>query len=125
LPLQIETGNAIVDYLLNGRPKSDLPYIFLCDGSPLRPLSNYTVSQIVTAHMKRANVAKNKRRGSHSFRRSFGRKLLEAETSLDLVNELLGHKRLNSSKPYLPSNEQELKLCALSLNSIGKVGNDV
>jgi integrase len=39
LPLEPESGNAIADYLLHARPKSDLPYIFLCHTGILRPIT--------------------------------------------------------------------------------------
>ena len=124
LPLRPETGNAIADYLMNGRPESDLPHIFLCSKQPIRPMSNYTVSKMVTTHMLRADVPKESRRGSHSFRRTFGKKLLEAETSLDMLSELLGHTHADSSRPYMAINEKELKLCGLSLESIEKAGEN-
>lgn len=122
LPLRPGTGNAIADYLLNGRPESDLPYIFLCATPPARPIGNYTISRIITDHMLRAEVPKKMRRGSHSFRRTFGKNLLEAEIPLDMLSELLGHTRPDSSRPYLSMNEKELKLCGLSLSSIEKAG---
>ncbi len=120
IPLRTEMGNAIADYLLHGRPESSIPNIFLCAKSPIRPLGDYTISHIVTTHMKCAGVAKKTRRGSHSFRRSFGKKLLVAETSLDMLSELLGHTNINSSKTYAAINERELKMCALSLSFIRK-----
>jgi site-specific recombinase XerD len=122
LPLRPEAGNAIVDYLLNGRPESDLPYIFLCATQPARPIGNYTISRIITDHMLHAGVPKKMRRGSHSFRRTFGKNLLEAEIPLDMLSELLGHTHSDSSRPYLSMNEKELKLCGLSLSSVEKAG---
>jgi site-specific recombinase XerD len=125
LPLRAEAGNAIADYLLNGRPESDLPQIFLCATQPIRPMGHYSVSRVVTAHMHHTGVPKNTRRGSHSFRRAFGKNLLEAQTPLDMLSELLGHTHPNSSRPYLAMNEKELKLCALSLRSIEKAGENL
>jgi integrase len=122
LPLRPETGNAIADYLLNSRPESDLPYIFLCVSKPIRPIGSYTISSIVTSHMLRAGVPKHLRRGAHSFRRAFGKTLLEAGIPLDMLSELLGHAHSDSSRPYLSMNEKELKLCGLSLSSVEKAG---
>ncbi len=122
LPLKAESGNALADYILNGRPESDLPYIFLCVKPPFRSLSNYTISHIVAQHMVNANIPKDTRRGSHSFRRTFGKGLLESEVSADMLSELLGHTNLNSAKPYFAINEKELKLCGLSICSVEKAG---
>lgn len=39
LPLLTEVGNAIADYILNGRPPSQQPYIFLRSQAPYQKLS--------------------------------------------------------------------------------------
>ena len=39
LPLLTDVGNAIADYILNGRPDSQQPYIFLRTQAPYRKLS--------------------------------------------------------------------------------------
>ena len=41
LPLLTEVGNALADYLLQGRPASPLPYVFLRGQAPYRPLSGH------------------------------------------------------------------------------------
>ncbi|MDD2268328.1 MAG: tyrosine-type recombinase/integrase [Eubacteriales bacterium] len=124
LPLESESGNAIADYLLNARPESDLPYIFLCHTGAPRPISNHSASGLVTKHLKTAEIVSSiPRRGFHSFRRAFGTRLLQNEISLELLRQLLGHTKIDSAKPYLSVNEQGLKACALGLVSSGKAGN--
>lgn len=124
LPLGHESGNAIAEYLLNGRPESDLPYIFLCHTGKLRPINNRSASGIVTKHLRHADIVSSvPRRGFHSFRRSFGTRLLQNEIPLELLRQLLGHSKIDSSKPYLSVDEQGLKACALGLVSCGKAGD--
>jgi site-specific recombinase XerD len=115
--LPVESGNAVVDYILHARPDCDIPDIFLCTNRPLRPIRNRSMSSLVTRYMRKAGLAESpvKRRGFHSFRRAFGKQLLEAETSLDVVNELLGHSNMDSSRPYIAIDETGLKKCALGL----------
>lgn len=123
LPLEPESGNAIVDYLLHARPKSNLPYIFLCNSGILRPVNNRTASSIVVKYLKRAQIDSTiQRRGFHSFRRSFGTRLLQNETPLELLRQLLGHWHIDSAKPYLSVEEQGLKSCALRLVTCEKDG---
>jgi len=123
LPLPIESGNAIADYLLNARPQSSSPYIFLSKNQPHRPLGS--VGTIMPRYIKKAGVADivPKRSGFHSFRRSYGKQLLEAETTLDMLSELLGQLDMDSAKPYIATDEQGLKRCALGLIDSGKAGN--
>lgn len=121
LPLEPESGNAMADYLLHARPKSDLPYIFLCHTGALRPINNRSASALVTKYLHRSKIASDiPRRGFHSFRRAFGTRLLQNEIPLELLRQLLGHSKIDSAKPYLSVDEQGLKTCALGLVPCGK-----
>ncbi len=116
LPLEPESGNAIADYLLHCRPVSDLPYIFLCHPGEKRPINNRSASAIATRHLRRAKIVSAVPwRGFHSFRRSFGTRMLQNEIPLELLRQLLGHMKIDSLKPYLSTEEQGLKKCALGL----------
>ena len=122
IPLEPETGNAIADYLLNGRPKSSLPQIFLCHTGAVRALKSRSGSAIVSRYMKRAGIL-SEHRGFHSFRRTFATNLLQNEVSFELIQQLLGHRNMDSMKQYLSIDEQGLKQCALPLLTHGKVGS--
>lgn len=116
IPLEPETGNAIADYLLNGRPKSSFPQLFLCHTGALRPLKSRSASGIVSRHMKEAGMPSD-HRGFHSLRRTFATKLLQSEVPLELIQQMLGQTSMDSAKPYLSIDEQGLKQCALPLVS--------
>lgn len=121
LPLQPESGNAIADYILNGRPDATLSNIFLCHTGVIRPLDARSASAVVSRHMRLAGIPA-KRRAFHALRRTFGTRLLQNEVSFELIQQLLGHRGMDSMKPYLSIDEQGLKQCALPLLSRGKVG---
>lgn len=121
LPLELESGNAIADYILNGRPDSVIANIFLCHTGAIRPLDARSASAIVSKYMKLAGVSA-KRRAFHALRRTFGTRLLQNEVSFELIQQLLGHRDMDSLKPYLSINEQGLKLCALPLLFQGRDG---
>lgn len=120
LPLEPVVGNSIVEYILNGRPKSDSLYIFLRSSPPYEKLRERSVSAIASRYIKRSGVQNDntQRKGMHSFRRYVGAKMLEAEVPLSLISEFLGHSNIDSSKPYLSTNERQLKECALELCGI-------
>jgi site-specific recombinase XerD len=125
IPLSIEIGNAIADYILYARPKSDEPYIFLSSLIPHRRLDSRTVSSRVTLCMNSAGVENSptKRLGLHSFRRSLGKRMLESEVSFELIREILGHTKLDSLNPYIAIDESNLQNCALGLVSLEKAGD--
>jgi site-specific recombinase XerD len=117
LTLEIESGNAIYDYLINARQKCDVPNVFLRSQYPLRALNAGATQGIVKKYMKIAGIEFGNRDkyGFHSFRRAFGTRLLESGTPIHLLSQLLGHIELDSAKPYISVNEQGLKECCLSL----------
>lgn len=121
LPLEAESGNAIADYILNGRPDSTHSNIFLCHMGVIRPLDARAASGVVSKHMKLAGIPA-KRRAFHALRRTFGTRLLQNEVSFELIQQLLGHRDMDSIKLYLSIDEQGLKQCALPLLSQGKAG---
>ena len=121
LPLHIESGNAIAEYLLNHRPDCELPYIFICHTGQFRPLKSRSASAMISRYMCRIGLYDpQKRHGFHSFRRTFGTVLLKKEITMELIQQLLGHTQMNSMKPYLSVEEEGLKRCALSLLSSGQ-----
>lgn len=123
VPLEPESGNAIAEYILNGRPKSELPYVFLThDGQKCRPLRCNNGVMIVSRHMKKAGIPANKR-SVHALRRTYSTRLLQSGVPIEMIRQLLGHSTMDSSKPYLSIDEEGLKKCALSLHSCNKGGN--
>lgn len=122
LPLEPESGNAIADYVLNGRPDSTLPNIFLCHTGVIRPLDARSASGVVSKHMRLVGIPA-KYRAFHALRRTFGTRLLQNAVSFELIQQLLGHRDMDSMKLYLSIDEQGLKQCALPLLSHGKVGS--
>ena len=122
LPLEPESGNAIADYILDGRPDTAISNIFLCHTGVIRPLDARSASAVISKHMKQTEVPA-KRRAFHALRRTFGTRLLQNEVSFELIQQLLGHRDMDSMKPYLSIDEQGLKLCALPLFFRGEVGD--
>jgi len=57
-------------------------------------------------------------KGFHSFRRSLGNWMLEAEIPLSTISEVLGHAKADSTKPYIMTHHSKLAMCALTLQGI-------
>jgi site-specific recombinase XerD len=121
LPLLIDVGNAIADYILNGRPNSRQPYLFLRTQAPYRKLSGrsncYEVSRKM---MKEAGIRQGKqdRKGFHCLRYSIAARLLSEETPLPVISSILGHRDKDSTKIYLSTDLVHLRACALGLMGI-------
>lgn len=120
IPLLSDVGNALSDYLLNARPQSDIPYVFLRYQSPYTKLSRSNCYAISCSIMKKADIRQlgHQRKGFHIFRHSVAARMLAQEISLSVISNTLGHGSMSSSKVYLSTDGKHLKACALTLQGI-------
>ena len=117
LPLTPEVGWAVIDYLKYGRPNVDTPYLFVRHLAPFGPFSEgANLHGLIERYMNLAHLPKlNKKRGMHSLRHTLASMLLEKDTPLSTISDLLGHVETNSTGVYLKVGIQKLKECALTL----------
>lgn len=116
LPLTAEVGWAVIDYLKYGRPKADSPYIFIRHLAPFEAFAKKnTLMQLIKRYMALAHIPTlKKKRGMHSLRHTMASRLLEKETPLSVISDILGHIDPDSTAIYLKVDIQKLKECALS-----------
>jgi integrase/recombinase XerD len=116
LPLLEDVGMALIDYLKYGRPEYDLTNaVFLRLVPPIGKLESPTLHSIVTRHMHAAGIKiqDGKKHGPHALRHSLASALLEANTPLPVISEVLGHTNTNSTSVYLKIDVNQLRTCAL------------
>lgn len=115
LPLTQDVGWAIIDYLKYGRPKVDMPYVFIRHVAPFLPFSQDDhLNQIISKYMEMAHIPKTKKKvGMHSHRHTLASVLLENDTSLPIISDILGHIDTESTAVYLKVDIKKLKECPL------------
>lgn len=118
LPLPDAVGWAVIDYIKNGRPQyyeSDV--IFLKHMPPFDPIGdeNHMQQQIIR-YMRKAGIDQRRKKhsGFHSLRHSAGSMLLEMETPLPVITDILGHSDSDVTAVYLKTDLQKLAECVLS-----------
>jgi len=116
LPLDAATGNAIADYILNGRPECDSEYIFVRIQRPYTKLRS--LWGIVAEYARTALGASRKMNGPHAFRRGMGRRLLEAGVPSPMICDVLGHTSAASLRQYTASSLECLRQCTRTMESI-------
>jgi integrase len=119
LPLMADVGNAIADYILHGRPKSDSPHIFLRVVKPhVRLGSIGNGKNIISRYLSKAGVMHEAWDGKtfHAFRRTQGTRLLEAGVPLPDVAAMLGQLDIDSPKRYISNNEVKMRECCLDIS---------
>lgn len=116
LPLLQEIGNAIIDYLKYGRPKSELPYIFLRHVPPYDNMDSNNLNGIVKKYLDMADIRYDERKhGPHSLRHSLATMLLANQTPLPVISSILGHASTESTMEYLRVDVHSLRRCALDV----------
>ena len=116
LPITPEVGWAVIDYLKYGRPKIDSSYLFVRYLAPFSPFSESNhLTDLIKKYMKLACLPTlKKKRGMHSLRHTMASMLLEKETPLVIISDILGHIDTDSTAVYLKVDIKKLKECALS-----------
>lgn len=116
LPLPADVGEAIIDYLKYGRPESGDRHIFVQHTSPYLQLQEKAVSIIARKAICRSGIIIGQRKhGSHALRHTLASFLLEVETPLPVISEILGHKSIQTSMNYLRIDTEHLRLCSLDV----------
>lgn len=120
LPLTAEVGWAVIDYLKYGRPNIDTPYLFVKHIAPFGPFSETDhLHQLIQGYMKQAHLPTlKKRRGMHSLRHTLASVLLENNTPLCIISDILGHADPDSTAVYLKVDLQKLKECSLDFEEV-------
>lgn len=116
LPLFEDVGNAIIDYIKNGRPPTDLDLIFITHKPPFGKFSdNNHLYGIFNQYLRKSGivVTPEKNHGMHSLRHTLANELLRNEIPLPVISEILGHKSLESTMQYLRANTEQLRYCTL------------
>jgi len=100
LPLTLEAGRSLLDYLRNGRPVCACPEVFVTSRAPHHPLTHSNaLSAIVERHIRAAGIAVHSR-GAHVFRHGFATRMLQQGHSLKAIADVLGHRHLTTTFIY-------------------------
>jgi len=98
LPLPVETGAALADYLQHERPLTASSAIFVRHLVPRdRPITSCAIQKIVTHAYRRSGLPHS---GSHALRHTFACRLVAHGSSLKEVADLLRHRSLNTTQIY-------------------------
>jgi site-specific recombinase XerD len=114
LPLLTDVGNAIIDYLRYGRPKSTLQSVFLSARAPYVPATHATVCAAINTIICQSGIdVTTKHHGPHSLRHSLASAMLNKGTMIPVISESLGHRSTQATLTYLKIDIKSLLKCAL------------
>jgi len=111
LPLPVETGHALADYLQQERPPTSNPVIFVRRlGSRDQPISSSAIQKVITRAFRRSGLPHS---GSHVLRHTLACRLVENGSSLKEVADLLRHRSLNTTLIYAKLDTPKLSMVPL------------
>ncbi len=123
LPIPDAVGWAVIDYIKNGRPQYyETDHVFLKHMPPFDPIGNENhMQQQLVRYMRKAGIDQRtkKHSGFHSLRHSAGSMLLEMETPLPIITDILGHSDSDVTAVYLKTDLKKLAECVLSPEGFG------
>ncbi len=101
LPLTQEVGQALVNYLLAGRPPSEDEALFVRARAPFQAFADHAaVSVVVARAMRRSGVTCPSRGAAHVLRHSVATALLRHGVTLQVISTLLRHQSIETTQIY-------------------------
>jgi integrase/recombinase XerD len=115
LPLLREPGEAILDYLRKGRPKSTQREVFLRACAPYRALRAGSLHSVLEPRLKVAGVVPWGRKGPHAWRHARAAALLRQAVPLKVIGDVFAHRSAASTMAYVKLDVEQLRGIALEL----------
>ena len=110
-PLRYEVGEAILRYLMHGRPRSPSRHIFLTLVPPYRPVHASSLWHIVSQRIKQLKIDSGQK-GPHALRHACATHLLRKGAALKDIAEFMGHRDARSVGIYAKYDARSLRAVA-------------
>ncbi len=98
-PLSASVGEALAEYLRQGRPQTTDRHVFFRAQAPLRPIGSAAVSARATHYLLKAGIDVI-RPGSHTLRHTCVQRLVDANFTLKVIGDFVGHRSAASTEIY-------------------------
>lgn len=119
LPLSASYGNAIFDYILTERPKTESEYVFLRSLAPYSQLKAGAIHPILEKMEALTGIqTKGRITGSRMTRHNAASAMLRAGIPMSDISATLGHRNPNTVSVYLSTDAKSLADCTLVLPSV-------
>jgi integrase/recombinase XerD len=111
-PLSSAVGEALVDYLKNGRPQTQDRHCFFRAVAPRLPIGHAAVSTRAGYYLRKAGI-QIPRPGSHTLRHTCVQRLVDADFDLKTIGDYVGHRSPASTQIYSKVAIEALRQVAL------------
>ena len=111
-PLASIVGEAILDYLQQGRPETSDRHLFLRALAPRQPLTSKGIACCASRYLRKAGI-EVVRAGSHTLRHTCVQRLVDADFSFKTIGDYVGHASPDSTQIYTKVAVEALREVAL------------
>jgi integrase/recombinase XerD len=111
-PLSPLVGEALLDYLQHGRPTTTDRHVFFRVLAPPTAMTGGAISSRAAHYLHKAGVVVP-RAGSHTLRHTCVQRLVDAEFSLKMIGDYVGHRSPASTEVYTKVAVEALRQVAL------------
>ncbi len=113
MPLLAPVGEALLDYLRQGRPQVEGREIFIRSCAPYTSMTN--LYGMIRGRLAAAGVEPPGKRGPHVFRHARAVEMLRASVPQKIIGDVLGHRSTESTNAYLKLATDDLRAVALEV----------
>jgi integrase/recombinase XerD len=111
-PLAPTVGEAILDYLRNGRPETNQRAVFFGAYAPHKAFSRVAITMRAKHYLRKAGIHVF-RPGSHTLRHACVQRLVDAGLSFKTIGDFVGHRTPDATKIYAKVDLKVLREVAL------------
>jgi site-specific recombinase XerD len=109
LPLPVDVGEALVTYLTQARPQSELPAVFLTCRAPRRAITADVVGDLVQQACVRVSIPTV---GPHRLRHALATEMVSHGVTLTDISQVLRHRDLATTATYAKIDLESLRALA-------------
>ena len=114
LPLQASYGNAIMKYLLEARPKTEIKNVFITEHAPYKKLK--AIHHIIIKCVTNSGIDVNGRpTGPQMFRRHVASTMLKKGINISVISDQLGHSSKDTTMIYISTDKEVMASLTLPL----------
>jgi integrase len=114
LPMVPELKAALIDYIENGRPKTECPVLFRLAQPPYGAITQSSIGACFRKAMRKSGIERAGRGyGPRAMRSSMASSMVNDNVPYDAVRMVLGHDDPNAISHYAKLDIEQLRFCAL------------
>lgn len=116
IPFSVKVGNILYRYVMEERPDTDDPHIFIRNYAPYSKVRDSAACDAFNKAFPDRDMPGS---NFHCLRKTFSSGMLKGGVKAKTVAEIDGHRGMDSVHVYLATDDENMRKCALSMEEAG------